>query len=969
MEPHIVDLGDSDVDTDGESETTEESQETDDSRTDDEEEFKHQLQDCLDEVEHEGNYSAVQRHKQYINPGLYIKDFGTIGLPLSTRDAIAITGKCRKAPFGKGDETVINEAVRRTWELDATDYGFGNPDWQPFLETRVQQTIRDLGVQVSAHAQPYKLLLYEEGAHFKAHRDTEKVPGMFGTLVVCLPSLHAGGSVHLSHKNKQQEMDTASASAFDLQILAWYSDVQHEIRPVEKGYRLVLTYNLVQDQSLPMQTAAALDARHDRLSTLLQTWNKEYSHLDYLVYPLEHKYSEASLSLRNLKGQDAARGQYLDNICTRNGFYWLLTRMTKELQDEDDYYSNDEDEEGIITFGKTMLPSGRYVYIGVNQVDGTKILTEEKVLYDRDPDSEEEGEYTGNESAPSILRYHDSVIILMTKRQMLDSFRRSDRHSAEALMALYDMVREDHACEPKLRHEAFILIMQKALMRVMSQGDDRRSGTYGYLVYGLEERERTLGEYAMVFETIADYCREQNLSSIFTGLLRSAVQEARWTCSNHLIKLIANQIVWETRTGNNNAWDDWFSQRAQAAPTYRYANELRQALEGFSKVLPFDGAVAFHQWRTAHLEDTVRNVQSASLDDAQSVLDLIPHISRETYFETITRVFANNVERQSLSRFMHCLADDHTISEDDIVKPSYQLLASTATTTLKLSATDITEPEPPRVFAQLVQYTGRINEIGTCAVEWLNIVGQYSWLGLESEAKQLLGACLPDLSTVTETWSKWKHWFLFVDNLKDLLVEHRGQKLHDICKAFITDVLHSCAKHIAQTRPQPPRNWVRTTNGIDKDCTCTACADLNAFLTNPKERIGRFSYAERTRKHLRYRLSNDFHIDTEKRKSPYTLVVTKTNKTHEGLEEEWQAQLRAMRIQLQTMKGSLEGIGINAEEAADLDAQLAGAGAAKGVASTARGLQPSPASRQNLAAPRRVAGAKRKSDFVDLTED
>ena len=32
----------------------------------------------------------------------------------------------------------------------------------------------------------YKLLLYKTGGHFKAHRDTEKAEGMFGTLIVQL---------------------------------------------------------------------------------------------------------------------------------------------------------------------------------------------------------------------------------------------------------------------------------------------------------------------------------------------------------------------------------------------------------------------------------------------------------------------------------------------------------------------------------------------------------------------------------------------------------------------------------------------------------------------------------------------------------------------------------------------------------------------------------------------------------------
>lgn len=37
---------------------------------------------------------------------------------------------------------------------------------------------------------------YLDGACMLRHGSTEKVPGMFGTLVVCLPSPHEGGDVN-----------------------------------------------------------------------------------------------------------------------------------------------------------------------------------------------------------------------------------------------------------------------------------------------------------------------------------------------------------------------------------------------------------------------------------------------------------------------------------------------------------------------------------------------------------------------------------------------------------------------------------------------------------------------------------------------------------------------------------------------------------------------------------------------------
>jgi hypothetical protein len=245
----------------------------------------------LDDCQHQGTFASSRTYKQYPNPRISI-NLGLIGLPLSTRDAKAIAGKCKQAPFGKGDQTFVDETVRKTWELDSNEFSCSNPEWNSYLEELAGQKMQDLGVQIVGHAQPYKLLLYEEGAFFKAHRDTEKVPGMFGTLVMCLPSAHDGGSVKLVHGKKERTIKTAPTSAFEMTTLAWYADVQHEIAPVTSGYRLVLTYNLVQDPSAPKQTAAVLGANHARLGQLLKTWTDDHVQQKIFIY-------RSSISIRH----------------------------------------------------------------------------------------------------------------------------------------------------------------------------------------------------------------------------------------------------------------------------------------------------------------------------------------------------------------------------------------------------------------------------------------------------------------------------------------------------------------------------------------------------------------------------------------------------------------------------------------------------------------------------------------------
>jgi hypothetical protein len=64
---------------------------------------------------------------------------------------------------------------------------------------------------------------------------------------------------------------------------------------------------MVQDLTLPKQSATALGETRTKLETLLQTRNDEFSYIDYIVYKVNHEYTPTSLSLQNLKGQDAAK--------------------------------------------------------------------------------------------------------------------------------------------------------------------------------------------------------------------------------------------------------------------------------------------------------------------------------------------------------------------------------------------------------------------------------------------------------------------------------------------------------------------------------------------------------------------------------------------------------------------------------------------------------------------------------------
>jgi 2OG-Fe(II) oxygenase superfamily len=73
--------------------------------------------------------------------------------------------------------------------------------------------------------------------------DTPRAQNQFGSLVVCLPSAHAGGELAVRHDHREVKFDWSQDSK-SIQWAAFYSDCEHEVLPVTSGYRVTLTYNL-----------------------------------------------------------------------------------------------------------------------------------------------------------------------------------------------------------------------------------------------------------------------------------------------------------------------------------------------------------------------------------------------------------------------------------------------------------------------------------------------------------------------------------------------------------------------------------------------------------------------------------------------------------------------------------------------------------------------------------------------------
>ena len=102
-----------------------------------------------------------------------------------------------------------------------------------------------------------------------------------------------------------------------------------------------------------------------------------------------------------------------------------------------------------------------------------------------------------------------------------------------------------------------------------------------------------------------------------------------------------------------------------------------------------------------------------------------------------------------------------------------------------------------------------------------------------------------------------------------------------ISKPCFQDVLTIYVQRYIGREPAQPRDWAQARIG----CGCGDCHKLSHFMTNPREKVGKFAMAEKRRRHLEYKLHDTgCTLDTVRQGSPHTLVVTKTHrKWHESL--------------------------------------------------------------------------------------
>ena len=375
-------------------------------------------------------------------PGLDVEGAGVLPLPLNEETAYKLAGVAVQAPHGRGTETVVDTAVRNTLQVDADLVTLRNPQWDDALDKQVAIVAEELGVNKSSvRAELYKLLLYEPGSFFKRHKDTEKADGMFGTLVIQLPSVFTGGTFEVCHAGKEKvyTMGAGDDAAYGCHYVAHYADCDHEIKPVETGYRLALVYSLCYVGKGETPSASALGGILSEIAAAMRSLPKDET---MLVLNMEHEYTTASLArygVNCLKGADKAKYKVL-NAASEDAYTFVVAcaeRVDSEMGDGGYYGGFDvhDTEKGDPHFTEVFNADGTTGSAAIKKLridwesveEGGAVLCSQEEVEEMWGDGDEgEVEYTGNEGASRETTYQCCVLLAYRKDAELELLMGAD---------------------------------------------------------------------------------------------------------------------------------------------------------------------------------------------------------------------------------------------------------------------------------------------------------------------------------------------------------------------------------------------------------------------------------------------------------------------------------------------------------------------------------------------------------------
>lgn len=406
------------------------------------------LEKLLKGVERAGDF-FVSGAMEIPMPKVEVEGVGVLSFPVPDAQIRQLVQQAVRAPYGRGEATILDESVRKVWQLPPEKVRLGGKSWPATFGGILQQVITGLGCEgMAVGAELYKMLVYDTGGFFLAHRDTEKTGGMFGTLVVVLPSAHRGGELVIRHAGREVTVDVSGAEVSEISFAAFYADCEHEVRPITAGNRVCLVYNLIQQRAAKGKGESLHAPDYEKqiaaAAELLKKKLIEPGAPAKIAWLLEHQYSPEGLSFAGLKSADAARAKVLTQAAQRadcaahlgivhieesgsaeENYYDPYARRRGHYDEDDEEETDDADGDDFeiievcdwrhfvaqwrdlrdepVDFGELPLEPGELLPSGA--------------LDDEKPDEQRLMEASGNEGASFERSYHRAALVIWPRER------------------------------------------------------------------------------------------------------------------------------------------------------------------------------------------------------------------------------------------------------------------------------------------------------------------------------------------------------------------------------------------------------------------------------------------------------------------------------------------------------------------------------------------------------------------------
>nr|KAK5441315.1 hypothetical protein LTR18_007159 [Exophiala xenobiotica] len=519
--------------------------------------MKRELSEFLNLNNISGEYCCHAVTAVPVNPGLQIRGFGLVSLPITDKVATSLvqhhqalnkTSNGNMAVFGSAEIELINK------------------QWESALKSAQTACFEVLypGSERTLSLVDPRFVLCTTDTGLDTALGNSGRPDVLGMCMFTLPSVHEGFRIELTTDTERETLSFGNEDCFSSLRAAWLQDTKARLSRMAGRCFAALIYDIVECQpsqhtSKPISsTALQVHERMTKLERLLTKWFKAPADIrgsaTSLAFTLSDCYTkEEQLSLGKLDPGDRAVIRLLDKVCEGTPYTICLANLSRTIVED---VGNDSENEadcpsnGIEYFETdstrlVMVSDLQGHVIAENaEFDRTWLIQDDVYDKDREPDVEDNqsdyqqyySRYSNEwEGGASRHRYDDTVVLILTLPDYVDLLvwhgLSSDAEGARFIQEAHERCKNEPADRKKL------LYLQTLCRRMLDKVDKekcRYSSSRNPSVAG----RATRSPHQDLLFLIIDAITEQPKSETVVEILQKATEILEITQEEDLDKII-----------------------------------------------------------------------------------------------------------------------------------------------------------------------------------------------------------------------------------------------------------------------------------------------------------------------------------------------------------------------------------------------------------------------------------------------